>query len=850
MAERAGYTVTMFLVDVSPSMGKTREVEMSLPNGKTQTVEMTNLEWSLQFVKLKIQEMIYNGRKTDQCGVILFGTEGEFYILYICSHFQTENIVHSKDGGYDHVYEYIPIAQPTAATLAKLSGLEPSTDVGDPIDALIVGIETQDKYLGKKKTWTRKMVLLTDGENPIEVEDWEETAKKMNLLGVRLSIIGVDFDDDEYPFHEEDKSGVKSANETFFHTFVDKLEFGIVGNCALALEEISRPEVKSTKSALMGTVLRLGDVEDRPEEAVEILVKASKCTAVARPKSFKKFAVREKKEDEDIIMEDEDEDPKDVYAQLAMRTEYFVDHNADKDEEDDEEPALPEAEDKSKRTVIDKEQLVRGYKYGSSYAPCPDGNFPRLETKKGIDICGFFLAKHFRRELSMGEVQYIWADPSSPVQQVALSSVVEAMYEKGAMAIARWVSKDGMDPKMGVLAPTVFENVDCFLWVQMPFADDVRKYTFASLDKLINKKGEPVTKHPYIPTEKQLEAMENFVDAMDLMQAGEEDEEGNREAWYDTRYSYNPAIHRTKQALFHGAVVSDLRRQPLPPPHPELLKYFEPPKRVLKRARHAIEDVKVAFKVKEVPRRVVRARKDGHFAAQDDDNMLLLDKVAPSRNKPSRLPQSQSQTQIISPPKSQKAPLAKKGNDSDSETESEGEYSQHLLLDLKRARLDEDTEKGNEGEPMLPTPLHSPSRDISGREPGMIIGSVHPLEDFKRNIASGDLVTKAVEDLGTVIKTIALKPFSESRVEEMLECMQELRRVALEEDEIDAWNAFLRDLKRECVKDEESGSSDFWRRVTELGRNISLIGQLEAAKLGGDSDVSEAQATAFIRQPV
>ncbi len=46
------------------------------------------------------------------------------------------------------------------------------------------------------------------------------------------------------------------------------------------------------------------------------------------------------------------------------------------------------------------------------------------------------------------------------------------------------------------------------------------------------------------------------------------------------------------------------------------------------------------------------------------------------------------------------------------------------------------------------------------------------------------------------------------------------------------------------MKDEESGSSDFWRRVTELGRNISLIGQLEAAKLGGDSDVSEAQATA------
>ena len=67
----------------------------------------------------------------------------------------------------------------------------------------------------------------------------------------------------------------------------------------------------------------------------------------------------------------------------------------------------------------------------------------------------------------MGEVQYIWADPSSQLQQVALSSIVQAMYEKGSMAIARWVSRDGMDPKMGVLEPTVFDGVDCFLWVQV-----------------------------------------------------------------------------------------------------------------------------------------------------------------------------------------------------------------------------------------------------------------------------------------------------------------------------------------------------------------------------------------------
>jgi ATP-dependent DNA helicase 2 subunit 2 len=60
----------------------------------------------------------------------------------------------------------------------------------------------------------------------------------------------------------------------------------------------------------------------------------------------------------------------------------------------------------------------------------------------------------------------------------------------------------------------------------MPFADDVRKYTFPSLDTLLNKEGSEVKVHPYLPTDEQLDAMDRFVDAMDLMDTGEKDEEG------------------------------------------------------------------------------------------------------------------------------------------------------------------------------------------------------------------------------------------------------------------------------------------------------------------------------------
>ena len=155
-----------------------------------------------------------------------------------------------------------------------------------------------------------------------------------------------------------------------------------------------RPDVKITKSVLMQTVLRLGDIDLRPDEAIEISIKTSKCTALQRPKAMKKFAKRTSAdEDGDITMEDDDE-RKDVYAQLVMVSEYFVKKNGEEDEDKDEDESEEGDElNDSKHEKVEKENLVRGYKYGSTYVPCPD-DFAHLTTKRGMDICGFFpLAK-------------------------------------------------------------------------------------------------------------------------------------------------------------------------------------------------------------------------------------------------------------------------------------------------------------------------------------------------------------------------------------------------------------------------------------------------------------------------
>jgi len=48
----------MFLVDTSPPMGTLKTVELPGPNGEVISKTTTHLEHALQFVKLKVQDMV------------------------------------------------------------------------------------------------------------------------------------------------------------------------------------------------------------------------------------------------------------------------------------------------------------------------------------------------------------------------------------------------------------------------------------------------------------------------------------------------------------------------------------------------------------------------------------------------------------------------------------------------------------------------------------------------------------------------------------------------------------------------------------------------------------------------
>ena len=163
------------------------------------------------------------------------------------------------------------------------------------------------------------------------------------------------------------------------------------------------------------------------------------------------------------------------------------------------------------------------------------------------------------------------------------------------------------------------------------------------------------------------------------------------------------------------------------------------------------------------------------LAKDADDEMLLLDSAPVPGRQPNR---SRTQSPHASSPEKQRR--AAKTGESDTEDEED-----HLLLGAVTAP-DRDPHSAS----ALPTPNRSASPDlkIDEREEGRIIGFSCPLDDWRKNLAQGDVVSKAVQDMGFAIREIVGRPFAERRHGEMMGCMREMRETCLREDEIDEWN--------------------------------------------------------------
>lgn len=159
---------TVYIVDLGSTMGE-------YSSGRDES----NLDWSMRYLWTKIGDVAASGRKTLCAGVIGLRTDA------------TDNPLGSEDG-----YENISILQPLgpigmpALRALRASMRQNSSPSGDAISAIVVAVDMIESFT-KKQKWIRKICLVTDGRAPMDADDTNDIAKKINELGILLTILWV-----------------------------------------------------------------------------------------------------------------------------------------------------------------------------------------------------------------------------------------------------------------------------------------------------------------------------------------------------------------------------------------------------------------------------------------------------------------------------------------------------------------------------------------------------------------------------------------------------------------------------------------------------------------------------------
>uniref|UniRef100_A0A8C1MB17 X-ray repair cross-complementing protein 5 n=1 Tax=Cyprinus carpio TaxID=7962 RepID=A0A8C1MB17_CYPCA len=239
-------------------------------------------------------------------------------------------------------------------------------------------------------------------------------------------------------------------------------------------------------------------------------------------------------------------------------------------------------------TEVQKDDTIQGFRYGSDIVPFSKVDEDQMKYKsdgKCFSVLGFTKQELVRCSPFMGsQVVKVFAARDDEHAAVALSALIRALDSLKMAAIVRYAYDRRSNPQVGAAFPCIKEKYECLLYVQLPFMEDLRQFTFPMLEN--NKK--------FTPSESQLSAADALIDSMMLV---EKDEDGESVDVFKVNHIPNPQFQRLFQCLHHRGVNPD---DPLPPVEPWLKRALERPQAVSARCQAPLQDVKTKFPLKVV----------------------------------------------------------------------------------------------------------------------------------------------------------------------------------------------------------------------------------------------------------
>ncbi|KAK7203281.1 SPOC like C-terminal domain-containing protein [Myxozyma melibiosi] len=606
---------TVFVLDVGYPMAASN---MAVAEGQS------DLEAFRPYVYSLIGAKVASGRKTDYVGVVGVGTEESAVEL---------------DEGYEHISVLHPLKQFLLSDFRTLPSqlIPPSTDdvQGDIISGLLIALKMTGDFCQHKK-FIKNIEIVSNCNSSADFSDMEEIAAKIAKDGVSLRILTVGIGPDDLNQKNDKITALQRDNYAKLQEFVRAAKEANVEIQLLDYEDIYRkldqPTIKKTASvSTYRGLLTLGDYNGKFEdEAIAIDVQRFLYIQRAVPPSTK--AYREEAEDS--------AKPR----ALEWETKYFVRMKEEEDEDGEKEEG--EKEEKKKKAVeAPKGDLKKAYRYGRSLVTFEDDEYESLRYTADpcLEIIGFVTLSDFKPWMLMSPSSFIVATENDPaVSALALSSLIHAMKKSGLYAIARFVPRSG-DPRMVALVPDIdivdgqrkFEGL---VQTELPFAEDVRDYRFSSLKTVRTIKGKVLTKHHRLPTDEMVDAMRQYVKAMDIsrladgLPAAEEDPEGQE--YVAPGKQYNPVNARIQRAILDRAIDP---KAPIPKLSESLVEDSQPPPYLVDAvsdiARHLIE----VLNVKKVEKRESLKAKDHGEGVKRKAAELDLEALLEGSRKRSRV---------------------------------------------------------------------------------------------------------------------------------------------------------------------------------------------------------------------
>ncbi|XP_021378174.1 X-ray repair cross-complementing protein 5-like [Mizuhopecten yessoensis] len=538
------------VVDVGPSMNQA-------PEGET-----TALQTAIEAITMIVQRKVFAESK-DEVAVILFGTA------------DTDNPLAN-----DESYENITILRPLGIADFDLLNLiqndiQPSNMSADYLDALVVGIDhLVNATQGKKGFGFKRLILMSDLGGEFGDDQIDTIINGIKGTGTELNVIGPSLDDEddndsEKPGpstisngHRKERTAQQRAGEAMLRHILQEVD----GECYSFSEAL--PALSSFQSRQIKQTAWKCQLEITSGIRIPICSYA-KLKDFKLKQSWKRVYAKEPSEEVG-----------------TLRTYHM------NDEEE---------------TEVDREDMIEGHRYGNTLVPMSEDDKANMKYKaeKCFKILGFTKPENVKRSHYLGDgSSFVVADKGDEAAAVALSSLVQALYETNMVAIVRKVYNAASGPKLGCLIPHIKADYECLLYVELPFMEDVRQFTFGSLP--ITKDNISTANSKFAPSDKQLDAVDKLITTMDLCQSqGDEEEEDKDEEEEQTEYlkaksTFNPHFQRLYQCLQHRGLNPD---EPLAELSPLVANYLEPPQEILSRCEEHLERLNKVFKLEVVKKK-------------------------------------------------------------------------------------------------------------------------------------------------------------------------------------------------------------------------------------------------------